>query len=280
MSATCIISRIRQLLIFFGAETLPNVTARSVMDNDKADNNQRFNDLTYRNNSSYTGLLERLTTYGKLRNVQLLQLVDLNLLSAESAHDEKQKFETLRERLDECGAYRRSMIVYNLDSLVGINRNTEEKWSVVIISDAFLLRPFSDDVKFTRPRNEIDEEQDNRMGACAHHNGFIYDVFSVDLAICIRKRVIENLLDEESRFNGRLNRNPPTQEEKENFERQKHRFRYICCDQIFQIGGAISGRKRGKHSEPNVTGEHWETTCDRNQEYPQKRLALLKKRAQ
>ncbi|CAF1473048.1 unnamed protein product [Adineta ricciae] len=376
----------RQYRIFLGAETLPNVIARSVVDNDTPINNQQFNDLTYRNNSIYTGriltnlntanidieavetnpitgeskkivyryalldsetilqgLLERLTTYGKLRNVQLLQLVDLNLLSAESAHDEKQKFETLKERLDECGAYRRSMIVYDLDSLVGINRSegnastgrttnfslinhniythikdkfqntyvqhstnnstqdTEEKWSVVFISDAFLLRQFSDDVKFTRPQSEIDEEQaeecranqqilcvqcddyyieqDNRMGACAHHNGFIYDVYSVDLAICIRKRVIENLLDEESRFNGRLNRNPPTQEEKENFERQKHRFRYICCDQVLQIGGAMSGCKRGKHSERNVTREHWETTCDRNQEYRRKRLALLEKRA-
>ncbi|CAF0791911.1 unnamed protein product [Adineta ricciae] len=155
---------------------------------------------------------------------------------------------------------------------------------------------------FTRPQSKIDEEQaeeyranqqilsfqchdyyieqDNRMGACTHHNGFIYDVFSVDLAVCIRKRVIESLLDEESRFNGRLNRNPPTQEEKENFERQKHRFRYICCDQVLQIGGAMIGCKRDKHSEPNVTGEHWETTCNRNQEYRQKRLALLKKRTQ
>ncbi|CAF2218099.1 unnamed protein product, partial [Rotaria magnacalcarata] len=31
-------------------------------------------------------LLERLTVYGKSRNVQLFQLSDLNLLSAESAY--------------------------------------------------------------------------------------------------------------------------------------------------------------------------------------------------
>ncbi|CAF4168496.1 unnamed protein product, partial [Rotaria magnacalcarata] len=68
-------------------------------------------------------LLERLTIYGNSRNVQLFQLIDLNLLSAESAYGEKEKFETLKERLDECAAYRRSMIVYDLDSLIGVNRS-------------------------------------------------------------------------------------------------------------------------------------------------------------
>jgi hypothetical protein len=68
-------------------------------------------------------LLERLTIYGKSRNVQLLQLIDLSLLSIESAHDEKRKFEILTERVDECSNYRRSMIVYDLDSLVGVNKS-------------------------------------------------------------------------------------------------------------------------------------------------------------
>ncbi|CAF3978614.1 unnamed protein product [Rotaria magnacalcarata] len=49
-------------------------------------------------------LLERLTIYGNSRNFQLFQLIDLNLLSAESAYGEKEKFETLKECLDECAA--------------------------------------------------------------------------------------------------------------------------------------------------------------------------------
>ena len=46
-------------------------------------------------------IVPRLTAYGKSRNVQLLQIIDLNLLSNESAYDEKAKFEILKERLDE-----------------------------------------------------------------------------------------------------------------------------------------------------------------------------------
>ncbi|CAF1454924.1 unnamed protein product [Adineta steineri] len=294
------------------------------------------------------GLLQRLTIYGKLRNVQLLQLVDLNLLSAESAHDEKQKFETLKERLDECGAYRRSMIVYDLDSLVGINRsegnastgrttnfslinhniythikdkfqnthvqlstdnsnhnnetNAEEKWSIVIIYDPFLFRQFSDDVKFTRLQSEIDEEQaemrradelllcvqcndyyveqDNRMGACAHHNGFIYDNLSSTLDMYNRPCAIENLSNEEAQITSQVIRGSVTQEQKETYERRKNRFRYICCDQTLQVGGMINGCKRGKHSQPHITRDEWQSICNKNQEYRQKRLTLLQSRAQ
>lgn len=68
-------------------------------------------------------LIERLIYYGKSRNVQLLQLVDLNLLLAESAYNEEKKFEILKERVEECTSYRRSMIVFDLDSLIGVNKS-------------------------------------------------------------------------------------------------------------------------------------------------------------
>ncbi|CAF1420398.1 unnamed protein product [Adineta steineri] len=71
-------------------------------------------------------LLERITSYGNDRNVQLLQLIDLNLLSSKGAHDEKKIFETLKERYDECMEYKRSMIVYDLDSLIGVNKSESE----------------------------------------------------------------------------------------------------------------------------------------------------------
>lgn len=78
------------------------------------------------NETNLQQLLERITRYGKDRNVQLLQLIDLNLLSSQSAHDEKKIFETLKERYDEYAAYNRSMIVYDLDSLVGVNKSESE----------------------------------------------------------------------------------------------------------------------------------------------------------
>lgn len=78
------------------------------------------------NETNVQSLLERLTVYGKDRNVQLLQLVDLNLLASQGAHDEKKIFETLKERYDECVAYTRSMIIYDLDALVGVNKSESD----------------------------------------------------------------------------------------------------------------------------------------------------------
>jgi hypothetical protein len=78
------------------------------------------------NETNVQTLLERLTTYGKSRNVQLLQLIDLNLLASQSAHDETKVYETLKDRYDECAAYKRSMIIYDLDALVGINKSESD----------------------------------------------------------------------------------------------------------------------------------------------------------
>ncbi|CAF1244888.1 unnamed protein product [Rotaria sordida] len=300
--------------------------------------------------TSIQELLERLTVYGKSRNVQLLQLIDLNLLSAESAYDEKEKFEILKERLDECAAYRRSMIVYDLDSLIGINKSegnssmgrstnlslinhnvytyvkdkfisayiqsstfsnndqnkdtivNEEKWSVMVIRDPFLLRQFCDDVVFTRPVSEIEEEeaemrrvdqlikcvqcndfyleQDNKMGVCVHHDGFVYDNHSLTLTQWGQQAAIAQLLKEEAEAVKQSTTNVLTPEQKERLEREKQRFKYICCNQTVQASGMMGGCKRGKHSPANVTLIQWEYSCDHNREYQDKRLTLLQSRIQ
>ncbi|CAF4654000.1 unnamed protein product [Rotaria sp. Silwood1] len=280
-------------------------------------------------------LLERLTVYGKSRNVQLLQLIDLNLLSAESAYDEKEKFEILKERLDECAAYRRSMIVYDLDSLIGVNKSegnssmgrstnlslinhnvytyvkdkfksayiqsstsnnnnginkdtvvNEEKWSVVVICDPFLLRQFCDDVAFTRSISEIEKEeaemrradqpikcvqcndyyleQDNKMGVCVHHDGFVYDNLSLTLTQWGQQAAIAQLLKEEAEAINQSTTNVMTSEQKEHIE----------------PSGMMSGCKRGKHSSADITLIQWEYACDHNREYQEKRLNLLQSRIQ
>ncbi|CAF3659034.1 unnamed protein product [Rotaria sp. Silwood1] len=91
-------------------------------------NNQRhvIEDSLRRTEENLQQLLERITSYGTDRDVQLLQLIDLNLLSSKGAYDEKKIFETLKERYDECMEYKRSMIVYDLDSLVGVNQSESE----------------------------------------------------------------------------------------------------------------------------------------------------------
>ncbi|CAF1207873.1 unnamed protein product [Rotaria sordida] len=285
-------------------------------------------------------LLERLTIYGKSRNVQLLQLIDLSLLSIESAYDEKRKFEILTERVDECSSYRRSMIVYDLDSLVGVNKSegqsstgnstnvslinqgvftfvgdrfqkahvdkarsdeeqalVKENWAVVVGRDPFLLRQFCDFIQFTRTAEELQEEeenrrrqeekikcvkcndyyleQDNKMGVCVHHDGFVYDNISVGLVKCSQRSAVQQLLKEEA-----LAVNQPTQRER--LERAKQRFKFVCCNQTVITTGSMGGCKKGRHGfEENrtITINEWERMCDENREYLQKRANLLDDRA-
>jgi hypothetical protein len=47
----------------------------------------------------------------------------LNLLSSQNAYDETKVHETLKDRYDECAAYTSSMIIYDLDALVGIKKS-------------------------------------------------------------------------------------------------------------------------------------------------------------
>jgi len=284
-------------------------------------------------------LLERLTIYGKSRNVQLLQLIDLSLLSIESAHDEKRKFEILTERVDECSNYRRSMIVYDLDSLVGVNKSegqssagnstnisltnqgvftfvgdrfqkahvdmarsdeeqalVKENWAIVVGRDPFLLRQFCDFIQFTRATEELEEEeeyrrrqeqkikcikcndyyleQDNKMGVCVHHDGFVYDNSSPRLAKYSQQSAIQQLLKEEA-----LATNQPAQRER--LERVKQRFKFICCNQTVNTAGNVGGCKKGRHGfEENrtVTLDEWERMCDENREYYQKRANLFNNR--
>lgn len=83
-------------------------------------------------------LLERITAYGTDRNVQLLQLIDLNLLSSKGAYDEQKVSEILKESYDECTAYRRSMIVYDLDSLIGVNKSESDSSMGTSVSSSII----------------------------------------------------------------------------------------------------------------------------------------------
>ncbi|CAF1054908.1 unnamed protein product [Didymodactylos carnosus] len=295
-------------------------------------------------------LLERITSYGKDRNVQLLQLIDLNLLSSQGAYDEKKVFETLKERYDECISYKRSMIVYDLDSLIGINKSESdssmgrsisssvnnhniytyvrarfreavietssgrgnmaqnvEKWAVAVVREQFLLRQFCIDVEFTRTKqeeNEIEEERrksedllkcvkckdyyienENKMGNCTHHDGFLYDNSAPDLMIYTLTNAIELLNQNEC--DALIH-----PERREDLERQKLKYKWICCDGTLTTGN-VGGCKKGKHGFKYTTPhrarttatildrnqiEQWEQTCRSNEEYNEKWLTLLTSR--
>jgi len=152
----------QQFQIFIGSETLPRLLLRNLSSNSEKHIIELSNNINYtgrividlhngyvrietcsqnKNDNNFLSideqelnpneinvqtLLERLSIYGKNRNVQLLQLIDLNLLASQGAYDEKKVFETLKDRYDECSAYTRSMIIYDLDALVGVNKSESD----------------------------------------------------------------------------------------------------------------------------------------------------------
>ncbi|CAF3710688.1 unnamed protein product [Rotaria sordida] len=374
----------QQYQIFLGSETLPRLLLRNLMSGSRIrinhlsrhmyagriivdlhggsarieiiDSSDRIAVIEHKlfpNETSVQSLLERLTVYGKDRNVQLLQLIDLNLLASQGAYDEKKVFETLKERYDECVAYTRSMIIYDLDSLVGVNKSESdssmgrsmsssvvnqsvytyvrarfreavveqqqetndeqqqmvEKWAVAVIREPFLLRQFSSDVQFARTRQEEEElelerhkakdllkcvkckdlyiENENKMGNCVHHDGFIYDNSAPDLAIHTQSEVSYELTKLECDAI-----NYP--ERREEFERQKNKFKWICCDTTVTTGSGTGGCKKGKHGFGEQVREghrrdghrldqtmikRWEEECRRNQEYNERWLLLLENRS-
>lgn len=255
------------------------------------------------NEKSLQQLLERIACYGSERNVQLLQLIDLNLLSSKGAHEEKKIFETLKERYDECMQYKRSMIVYDIDSLIGVNKSesessmgtsvsssvvnegvyiyvssrfreakietprsdgqlTMERWAVAVVRDQFLFNKFTADVDFPLTSKQIQEEEknesrskdllycykcrdqfietENKMGACTYHDGFLYDNISPGYRMYSPSQVIDILNREE-----RIAASDPKQKEK--IDREKSRFKYICCYATFQVGAGSNGCKKGEH---------------------------------
>jgi hypothetical protein len=83
-------------------------------------------------------------------------------------------------------------------------------------------------------------------------------------------------------------------ERREDYERQKNKFKWICCDTTVITGSSAGGCKKGKHACGEQTGEgqrrdgrrldqvmikRWEDECRRNQEYNEKWLLLLENRS-
>ena len=81
---------------------------------------------------------------------------------------------------------------------------------------------------------------------------------------------------------------------REEFEREKNKFKWICCDATVTTGSSAGGCKKGKHSSGEQVGEgqrrdgrrldqatvkRWEDECRRNEEYNEKWLLLLENRS-
>ncbi len=317
------------------------------------DSNQRrtIEDKFRETEQNLQQLLERITAYGTDRNVQLLQLIDLNLLSSKGAYDEQKASEILKECYDECTSYKRSMIVYDLDSLIGVNKSESdtsmgtsvsssvvnqhiyvyvtnrfqeakievsnpdeksrtERWAVAIVRDPFLLKKFTTDVDFTpteKQQEKEDEdhrksteiiacvkcrdsyiESENKLGACTHHDGFVYDNSELDLKKYRLSEAIEVLNRDEF-----IAMNSKKKTEDVDIERRKTRMKFICCGAVVQTGGNNGGCKKLKHGFDQGQRrrenrdilmkqdiEAWENECFENIYYNDIRQDLFKKREQ
>jgi hypothetical protein len=125
------------------------------------------------------------------------------------------------------------------------------------------------------------------VGSCVHHDGFIIDNSVPNLTIYTLSKAIYELTKLE--YDTINNQNKQQQ-----FERQKNKFKWICCDATLTAGSSVGGCKKGKHRSGEEAGDiqrrdecrldktaikHWEDQCLRNQEYNEKRLALLENRS-
>jgi hypothetical protein len=83
-------------------------------------------------------------------------------------------------------------------------------------------------------------------------------------------------------------------ERREQIEREKNKFKWICCDTTVTTGSGAGGCKKGKHGFGEQIGEgqqrdgrrldqttikQWEEECQRNQEYNERWLLLLENRS-
>ena len=115
-----------------------------------------------------------------------------------------------------------------------------------------------------------------------HHDGFIYDNSAPNLDICTHSEAVSAL--------NKLERdaiNYP--EQHEGFERQKNKFKWICCDVTVTAGFSSGGCKKGKHGFDEETEGHqrtdghldremitqWENERQHNVEYIGKWLLML-----
>jgi hypothetical protein len=85
-------------------------------------------------------------------------------------------------------------------------------------------------------------QNENKMGNCTYHDGFVYDNSSLELT----KYTPTDASDSLNRDEFQLINNP---ENKDDIERRKGRFKYICCDTTVQgsQGSSSGGCKKGKH---------------------------------
>ncbi|CAF1165644.1 unnamed protein product [Rotaria sp. Silwood1] len=85
-------------------------------------------------------LLSRFINGCSSRNIDTVQIIDMNFLTKHNAFDENQIFELLATTFDECDEYNRSMLIFDIDSLVMLNISDSQTSQSVSISNIRLYQ--------------------------------------------------------------------------------------------------------------------------------------------
>jgi len=68
-------------------------------------------------------VLPLLASFGVVRTLDYIQLLDLDLLLSLAAYDDNRALENITDRVSECRRYPKSMLIFDLDSLVSVSDN-------------------------------------------------------------------------------------------------------------------------------------------------------------
>ncbi|CAF3799761.1 unnamed protein product [Rotaria magnacalcarata] len=179
------------------------------------------------------------------------------------------------------------MIIYDLDSLVGVNKSESDSSMDRSMSSSVANQSVDTYVRARFQEAVVENQQHSLGGNCIHHDGFIYDNSAPGLTIHLQSGVMFVI----AKFECDMINYP---ERREEFERQKNKFKWIFCNATVITGSSQTGWKKGNHDsgEQNkynhghdghrldqVTIKRWEQDCRSNQEYNDKWLLLLEKRS-
>ncbi|CAF0965186.1 unnamed protein product [Rotaria sordida] len=96
-------------------------------------------DLNPEETSTLT-LLSRFVNGCSSRNIDTIQIIDMNFLTKHNAFDENQIFELLTTTFLECDEYNRSMLIFDIDSLIMLSVSDSQMSKSVSISNIHLYQ--------------------------------------------------------------------------------------------------------------------------------------------
>ncbi|CAF0828728.1 unnamed protein product [Didymodactylos carnosus] len=163
------------------------------------------------NETSTSTLISRFISKCSSRNIDTIHIIDLNFLIKHNAFDENQRFELMTTTFHECDEYNRSMLIFDIDSLIMLSVSDSNMSKSVSISNIQMYQFIREKCKkaiveqksadSTKTHQQIREEQDeeekriddeivkmcpkcqqnyiqskNDHGTCHYHDGYIYDL--------------------------------------------------------------------------------------------------------